>query len=151
MNDISRKFIKLSQEEFNDPGWMSEFFDDIVRKRMFAVMIDDDAEISSFITYWRFGNKRWGFIRKCTYRDLEHCPKQMGKGKHLYVPLFWIREDRRGEVTIKKFIDILKRECPDATTLSWHDSDGKFVTYRLIRRSDNVNIQEEKSTINANC
>ena len=57
----------------------------------------------------------------------------MGKGKHLYVPVFWIRNDKRGSITLKKFITILKRECPDATTLSWHDENEKFKTYRLLK------------------
>jgi len=157
---IIEKFIELANAEFDDPGWMREFFSDIVFKRQYIVTVDDNAEITSFITYWKFGNKRWGYIRKCQFTG--QCPKQMGKGKHLYVPLFWIREDRRGVVTIKRFIDLLKRECADATTLSWHDQTGRFITYKLIRatnnsdsqqirRQDNGYIQEERRAVNAEC
>jgi len=137
---IVEKFLELTSEMFEDPGWMREFFDDIVRKRQYIVTVDDKGEISSLLCYWKFGNKRWGFIRKCQFSAT--CPKQMGKGNHLYIPIFWIREDKRGEITVKKFTDILKRECADATTLSWHNNDGKFITFKLIRRSDNECIQE---------
>lgn len=141
-----------STDGFIDPGWMTEFFGDIITKNQYLVTIDDECEVSSLLCYWKFGSKRWGYIRKCQYT--ENCPKQMGKGKHLYVPFFYIREDRRGTITVKRFLDMLKRECPDATTLSWHDESGRFVTYKLIRRQDNGNIQEERrrsTTANTEC
>jgi len=154
MNPIAETFKSLADVHFENPGWMDEFFEDVVRNKQYIVMVDDSAEVSSFICYWKFGNKRWGFMRKCTYRDIDKCPKQMGKGTHLYVPLFWAREDRIDSITIKQFIDMLKRECPEAKTLSWHDSNNRFVTYRLIRSQDNGNIQyirEEGSTCRSEC
>jgi len=146
---IVDEFIKLTEDTFDDPGWMREFYDDIVKKNQYMVSVDEDAKISAFVTYWKFGKKRWGYIRKCQFID--KCPKQMGKGKHLYIPLFFVRKDRRGMINVKSFIDMLKRECPDATTLSWHDETGRFVTYKLIRRQDNGNIQEKGRARNAVC
>ncbi len=146
---IVEKLMELADDAFDDPGWMKEFFSDIVKKKQYIVTVDDEADISSFICYWKFGNKRWGFIRKCQFA--EECPKQMGKGKHLYIPLFWIREDRRGTMSIKKFADILKRECADATTLSWHDENERFRTHELIRRKDNEHIQKEGSSVSTDC
>jgi hypothetical protein len=134
--DIVKRLMELTEKEFDNPGWMDEFYKDVVKKKQFIVKVDDQNEISSFITFWRFGDKRWGYIRKINTAD--KCPKQMGKGKHLYVPLFWVRADRRGEINMKAFFPSLHKVMPDVCTISWHSGD-KFITRRINEEIEDGN------------
>ena len=132
-NKLLDILIRMTNEDgqFKDPGWMQEFFTDLIRKNQLIIRIDSNDCVTAFLGYWKFGNKRFKYIKNIT--TVTKCPKQMSKGKHLYIPIVVLRPDVQGNGYMKSFLSSLKRRVPDATTISWHDSKGKFRTHKVIR------------------
>ena len=116
--------------QFEDNGWMKECLEYILEKDQVLMMLEDDM-VTAYLGYWQFGNKRFKYIKNI--RNVESCPKQMSKGKHLYIPITVVRFDKRGNSYMQQFLTSLKKRVPGAQTICWHDTNGNFRIHKVIR------------------
>ena len=136
MNRLVEVMKNMAEDDGNmeNPGWMEEFFNYLVKYNQIIFFIDENDCMTAFMGYWRFGNRRWKFIKKAM--NLEHNPGQMTKGNHLYIPIIVVRHDKRLSNYMPKFLSFLKEKVPDALTISWHDNESqKFRTHKIVRRN----------------